>query len=471
MNIKEHIFGALLVGAAVLTSCSDEIVSESLSPDEVVDKGMPVLFSAGNQSLDVSRAATTLYMPNNVRFSAAMYYQESSGYNLTPWFAFLQVNDASTGKSNYRQYTFADPATGKADTYGNDTEGHIFYWQNRQDHIFIGYVDNYNAAYASAKAASQTYKPDKLEKHDDFDIIENKEVVRQQMCKHFDLRNPKDKKDSEKQPGETAWTKMTDQFDPLIACEEKHPAGAGDEINRVYLTFKHQLSQIQVNLKGHESVSLNPDQIDAVEMLGISESADIFPFVDYKSVNDIPADPDNLATPDTSENPDNLATPVGVEIEKYNNPQFGTSSYIRPAVATNVDLTQYTDEQIEANPYGTSFGMFPADETSLGYLKRFEAIGFGQLNALRIHWHELKDKTDEDGKVIKDADGNSIKEPGVDHIVTFVIPDENFRNLKSGMRYVFNLEIRRGTLAVINAEIDDWVPYEIEYNEEGTIKR
>ena len=460
MNIKEHIFGALLVGAAVLTSCSDEIVSESLSPDEVVDKGMPVLFSAGNQSLDVSRAATTLYMPNNVRFSAAMYYQESSGYNLTPWFAFLQVNDASTGKSNYRQYTFADPAIGKADTYGNDTEGHIFYWQNRQDHIFIGYIDNYNAAYASAKAASQSYFPDSLEKHDDFDIIENKEVVRKQMCKHFDLRNPKDKKESEKQPGETDWTKMSDQFDPLIACEEKHPAGAGDEINRVYLTFKHQLSQIQVNLKGHESVSLSPDQIDAVEMLGVSESADIFPFVDYKAVNG------------TSEDPDNLATPIGVEIVKYNNPQFGTSSYIRPAVATNVDLTQYTDEQIEANPYGTSFDMFPADETSLGYLKRFEAIGFGQLSALRIHWHELTEMEtkDENGNVLEDEDGNPIKKP-IEHIVTFVIPDENFRNLQSGMRYVFNLEIRRGTLAVINAEIDDWVPYEIEYNEEGTIKR
>lgn len=460
MNIKEHIFGALLVGAAVLTSCSDEIVSESLSPDEVVDKGMPVLFSAGNQSLDVSRAATTLYMPNNVRFSAAMYYQESAHYNLNPWLAYLQVDEAGAGNSNYRQDSFDVPTGSKADQYGNDLDAHIFYWQNRQDHIFIGYIDNYNAAYASAKAASQSYFPDKLEEHDDFDIIENKEVVRQQMCKHFDLRNPKYKKDSEKQPGETDWTKMADQFDPLIACEEKHPAGAGDEINRVYLTFKHQLSQIQVNLKGHESVSLSPDQIDAVEMLGVSESADIFPFVDYKAVNG------------TSEDPDNLATPVGVEIVKYNNPQFGTSSYIRPAVATNVDLTQYTDEQIEANPYGTSFGMFPADETSLGYLKRFEAIGFGQLSALRIHWHELTEMEtkDENGNVLEDEDGNPIKKP-IEHIVTFVIPDENFRNLQSGMRYVFNLEIRRGTLAVINAEIDDWVPYEIEYNEEGTIKR
>lgn len=450
--MKDFRYILYTIGLALLTSCADDIVTPSVEvPDGVV--GTPVLMSAGNESMHmqgITRAATTIYMPNKVRFSAAMYNHESAHesaqYISTPWQAYLQVDNEGAGNSNYRKYTFADPAEGKADHYDNDTEGNIFYWQNRQNHLFIGYIDNYNAAYAWAVGTSENeYFPDKLENHKDFPIYNSeKELVRNQMCKHFDLRNPKDKKPAELNVGETVWTKMSDQFDPLIACEEKQPAGAGEETNRVYLTFKHQLSQIQVNLKGHESVSLIPDQIDAVEMLGVSESADIFPFVDYNNE----------------------------EIVKYTNPQYGTSpSYIRPAVATNVDLTQYTDEQIEANPYGTSFDMFPASETSLGYLKRFEAIGFGQLNALRIHWHELKDKTDEEGNVIKDADGNSIKEPGVDHIVTFVIPDENFRNLKSGMRYVFNLEIRRGTLAVINAEIDDWVPYEIEYNEEGTIKK
>lgn len=430
MNIKEHIFGALLVGAAVLTSCSDEIVSESQSPDEVVEKGMPVLFSAGNQSLEgASRAATTLFMPNKVRFSAAMYYQESAHYNLNPWLAYLQVDEAGAGNSNYRQDSFDVPTGSKADQYGNDLDAHIFYWQNRQDHIFIGYIDNYNAAYASATVASQTYIPDNLESHDDFPIYnDEKELVRNQMCKHFDLRNPKDKTDSEKQSGETAWTKMADQFDPLIACEEKQPAGAGGEINRVYLTFKHQLSQIQVNLKGHESVNLIADQIDAVELLGVSESADVFPFVDYNE-----------------------------EIVKYNNPQYGTSSYIRTAEAGKVDLTQYTPEQQEANPYGTTFDMFKANDVSTGYLKRFEAIAYGQLQALRIHWHELDDTK---------ADNH-----GIDHVVTFVIPDATFRELKSGKRYVFNLEIRRGTLAVVRAEIDDWVPYGTVYYEDGTIDK
>lgn len=441
--------------ATMLTSCSDDI-TDSPSPDADDFVSTPVLLSAGNQALEnATRAATTLYMPNKVRFSAAMYYQESAHYNLDPWLAFLQVDDEVAGNSKYRQYKFATPAQGMADNYGNDTEGTIFYWQNRQDHIFIGYIDNYNAAYASAKAdGDQTYFPDKLDKHDDFPVIENQEVVRQQMCKHFDLRNPKDKKESELKEGETAWTRMADQYDPLIACTEKKPAGAGDETNRVYLTFKHQLSQIQVNLKGHESVNLIPAQIDAVEMLGVSESADIFPFVDYKADNTEPETQEGLESPLSSPN---------ASIILYG------GSYIRPAEAGKVDLTQYTDEQMEANPHGTSFDMFLADEPSTGYLKRFEAIAYGQLQALRIHWHELKNKVDAEGNDVKDADGNPIKEPGIDHIVTFAITDASFRELKSGKRYIINLEIRRGTLAIVRTVIDDWVPYETVYSEDGTI--
>lgn len=438
MNRTKHIIGALVLGAAFLTSCSDDVVTESL-PNEVQGTGMPVLFSAGNQSLEnTTRAASTLYMPNKVRFSAAMYYQESAHYNLNPWLAYLQVEDEVAGNSKYRQSNYAEVSN--ADQYDNDLDAHIFYWQNRQDHIFIGYIDNYNKAYASAKAATQTYVPESLDSHDDFPIIVNKDTLRQQMCKHFDLRNPK--------VGDAhQWTKMADQYDPLIACEERHPAGAGDETNRVYLTFKHQFSQIQVNLKGHESVNLIPDQIDAVEMLGVSDSADVFPFVDYKSA----------VAPESPESPESPGSPATQEIVKYNNPQFGASSYIRTAEAGKVNLAGYTDEQLEANPYGTSFGMFKASEPSTGYLKRFEAIAYGQLQALRIHWHELDDTK---------ADKH-----GIDHIVTFVIPDAAFRELKSGMRYVFNLEIRRGTLAVVRAEIDNWLPYETVYYEDGTIEK
>ncbi len=466
MNRTKHIIGALVLGAAFLTSCSDDITTGSL-PNEVQGTGMPVLFSAGNQSLEgASRAATTIYMPNKVRFSAAMYYQESAHYNLTPWLAYLQVDDKGAGNSNYRQYTFVPPVGKQADNYGNDLDSHIFYWQNRQDHIFIGYIDNYNAAYASAKASTQTYTPDKLENNDLFDIIENKEVVRQQKCKHFDLRNPK-------VGDEYQWTKMSDQYDPLIACTEKQPTGSGGETNRVYLTFKHQFSQIQVNLKGHESVNLIADQIDAVELLGVSESADVFPYVDYKVETPVtpetPGDSGDSETPGTPETPETPDSPEDPSPSTNATIVLYSGSYIRPAEAGKVDLTQYTDEQIEANPHGTSFGTFLADDVSAGYLKRFEAIAYGQLQALRIHWHELKNQTDETGNEVHDSEGNPIKVKGIEHNVTFAITDANFRELKSGKRYVFNLEIRRGTLAIVRTVIDDWVPYENTYNVDGTI--
>lgn len=444
-NIYKVVMVMLLGIAAASCSDTDDIVSPS-SPE--AENNDIVLFSAGSEMVQGTRAATVLNMPNKVRFAASMYYQKvADKFYPTPWLAYLQVDNEGLGNSNYRKGTFENPGTGKADTYNNDIESNIFYWQNRQPHIFIGYIDNYNAAYTFAKNGAPAYIPDALDHCDRFNIIENKELVRKQMCKHFDLRNPKDG-DGHK------WTKMADQYDPLIACTEKQPGAADAETNRVYLTFKHQLSQIQVNLKGGESADLSADQIDAVELLGISESADVFPFVDYK-VDNANMEEDELET---------APIPEDAQIEKYDD------SYIRPAEAGIVDITKYTDEQIEHNPYGTSFDMFQAEEPSLGYLKRFEAIAYGHLSALRIHWHEMTTEKNEVGEETIDEEGNPIMVPGVEHTVTFAITDANFSELKSGKRYVYNLEIRRGTLAAIQAIIDDWQPYETVYYEEGTIE-
>lgn len=418
MNNFNKILSTLLIGAAMLSSCSDEVVQPSVAPEHQ-DTDMPVLFSAGSEMTQgATRAADIIYVPGGVRFVADMYYQKSDNYVLTPFMAYLQVDNAGGGNSNYRQSDYAVPVHSKLDNYGNDTEGTIFYWQNRSSHIFIGYIDNYNAAYLSAKAPSQTYVPDALNTHDEYSIIEDQVEIRKQKCKHFDLRNPKDKKPEELKAGETAWQKMSDQYDPLIACIEKQPAGSGAEANRVELVFRHQFSQIVVNLKGHESVDIDNSQIESVELLGISESADVFPFVDV----------------DTTQ-----ATPT---IVKYN----GGTSYIRTAEAGKVN---------KDDPYATSFDMFVSANTATTYLKTFEAIAYGQLKALRIVWHEKELGTD----------GEQIK-----HIVTFKIEDPDFTNLKSGKRYVYNLEIRRGTLAVVRTVIDDWEPYSVIYNGDGTIK-
>ena len=95
------------------------------------------------------------------------------------------------------------------------------------------------------------------------------------------------------------------------------------------------------------------------------------------------------------------------------------------------------------------------------FFKSFNGITFGLLKAIRITWKE----TERDDYV---------------HAATYRVPDKdpykpdvNLRDLKSGMRYVWNIEIRRGTLAIIRTEIVDWeLPKEAEYNgsADGTIQ-
>lgn len=451
MNRTKHIIGALFAGMTLLVSCKDDVVPSIPQKGAVEDM---VLFSAGNESMKgMTRAASTLYMPNGVRFVVDMYYQEAAHYNLTPWQAYMVVDQKNLGNSNYRKgdYICLTP-----DERGNDKDATIFYWQNRQNHIFVGYIDNYNAAYASATAASQTYIPDSLHTHDDYPIVQNKVVVRNQECKHFDLRNPKDSE------GNYLWTKMTDQYDPLIACTEKQPSGTDAETNRVYLTFKHQFAQVRVNLRGGDGVTLAPEQIDEVEMLGISESADVFPFVDHRDKvtpedTESPENADSSETPETTEEPETPKSPKEQEIVMYGD---GTS-YIRTAEPGVVYLTKYSEEELKNNEFGTSFRMFEAENVAdEEYIKTFEAIAYGQLPAFRIKWHEMT----------KDEDGQDV--PGVYHVITFKITEQNgqdFNTLLSGKRFIYNLEIRRGTLAVVRTVIDDWKDYEQVYEEDGTI--
>lgn len=441
MNRTKHILGALFAGMALFSSCSDEVVPSMSQGGKVEDM---ILFSAGNENMKgVTRAASTLYMPNGVRFVVDMYYQEAAHYNLTPWQAFMQVDQNNLGNSNYLKSDYTPVTSDTKDDYFNDKNATIFYWQNRQNHIFVGYIDNYNAAYASATAASQTYIPDGLDTHDDYPIVQNKVVVRNQECKHFDLRNPDKNGD-----GVADWTKMSDQYDPLIACTEKQPSGTDAETNRVYLTFKHQFAQVRVNLRGGDGVTLDPKQIDGVEMLGVSESADVFPFVDHRDKVE-PVDPES------PEDQDAPTTPKEQEIVMYGD------SYIRTAEPGVVYLTKYTEEQLKENEFGTSFNMFEAEKVAdEEYIKTYEAIAYGQLPALRIRWHEMT----------KDEDGHDV--PGVEHVITFKITEQNgvdFNTLVSGKRFIYNLEIRRGTLAVVRTVIDDWEDYGIEYEEDGTI--
>ena len=216
---------------------------------------------------------------------------------------------------------------------------------------------------------------------------------------------------------------MSEQPDPLIALTKMKPTGATQEANRVRLYFKHQFSQIQVNLTNAENTAeITPENIVSVELLGVSEKGYVF----------------------TNINPDGTQIPPSYD----------------PIV-----ISKYTEEQLKENPYGTSFNMFNmGDAKPQTSLKSFNAIAFGQLQAIRITWKEEDYKDPVSGET----------ETGIYHVATYKITVDDrgnsLVNLRSGFRYVYDFELRRGTIAFIRAVIDPWIlDEELNYPAIGTI--
>ncbi len=212
-------------------------------------------------------------------------------------------------------------------------------------------------------------------------------------------------------------TEMVQQPDILQALVIKEPASATLQQNRIDLYFKHQFSQIQVNIKNSEdnSVQIQPDQIDKVELLGVTNEGYVFT-------------------------------------------ELLPNGEVRPTTYKDVVATDYTDEQLADNPYGTKFNMFPRELTqdekdATKAIRSFECITFGLLQAIRITWHETG------------AEGGKV------HESTYRVGDTELRNLKSGVRYIWNMELRRGTLAVVRTEIIPWELNTEEYNADGTIQK
>lgn len=224
----------------------------------------------------------------------------------------------------------------------------------------------------------------------------------------------------------TSYTSMAAQPDILVAYEpEKVPTSAVMELNRVHLYFKHQFSQVQINLKNAEdnSVQITAGQIKKVELLGVTEYGYVFPYIYYEENSDV--------------------------------------AKVRPTTFKEVVATDYSDQQLNQNPYGTSFELYPRtlspDETTVyNYLKSYEGITFGRLQAIRITWQETE------------------TEGGVTHVSTYRVPEtneigQNLRLLESGVKYIWNIELRRGTLAVIHTEIIPWVVNQESYVVDGSI--
>lgn len=230
---------------------------------------------------------------------------------------------------------------------------------------------------------------------------EDVEIVNEYPALQFDLTRPT-----------KANATINDQPDICQALTIKAPTSSSD--NRVNLYFKHQFAQVQVNLKSDDnSAKIEADQILGVELLGVSEKGYVF--------LDLAEDADT----------------------------------VRNSTYEPVDPTKFSDEILDDNEFGTKFEMFLMDEPAFGFLKSFNAITFGQLQAIRVSWTE--DKSNPNAVV---------------HVATFKIPDTKLINLESGIRYVWNMEIRRGTLAVIRTVIEPWIvpAIELDYKDiDGTI--
>ena len=455
-----HLSFSVALIALALSACSDDhTLPADDSSAQVVEAmvGSPVLFASGNERM-VTRA--TPYMAQDGRFVCTMYYHAATGATDESPFdvssptlggtmttAWLKVNDGY-GNSVYRKKTFDTPAT--TDTYDFDTGSTIFYWQNRLTHAFLALAD-YNKLTTNEGLEEHTITQGQLKMFPYGDKIlaqEEEEYVVDTTTNSYDLTRKPEIDTIGKQP------------DPMLALTIMKPAGFTPEANRVRLYFKHQFSQIQVNIRASadNSADISANQIKSVELLGVSEEGYVTNHMNSNGT---------------------VGTFSGTPAQGDMN----------AASAKEVDLSKYSDVELEDNQWGTSFLMFDMaplplvdtdgdghdDRYALGYLKSFNAIAFGNLEAIRIKWFE---GTPENEGIVHTS---TYRVPAT-NAMTEVLDDDDvkddaekevvqLRKLQSGMKYIYNLELRRGTLAVIRTQIVPWEQKEqLVYGVNGTIQ-
>ena len=191
-------------------------------------------------------------------------------------------------------------------------------------------------------------------------------------------------------------TAITQQPDPIRAKEIKAPSDNTPANNSVTLNFQHQFSLVQVNLKNAagNTTAITTDQITKVELLGVSTEGYVYTMLNGEG---------------------------SIDATRGN----------------DINLDDYTDEQLATNKWGTSFVMFEMGEAADGYLKSFNAIAFGHLRAIRVTWDD-----------------------GPAHTATFEITEAAQRDLASGKQYVYNLEISNTTPAAARGQVADRAPSE-----------
>lgn len=349
---------------SLLTACSasdTELNNNEQSRNTDADIiGKPVCFLVGDDGY--SRASNIDALPEDSRFVCNMFYpsyntqsSESVVYDLekkqTAWMKVSITDDINkTGNATYTQNTLT--------------------WQNRRYHAFVALAD-----YNQLKAIPSEH------------IIPKEEIV-------YDLTR-----------GEK--TKMEEQPDPILAFTKLIPQTAEDKVN---LLFKHQFSQIQVNIfndDADQSVSIVPGNIANVELVGVSTEGHVFTQIDETGT--LAATTGNI---------------IGLESE-------------------------------------SAFSMFLMPTPEANAVSSFNAIAFGTLNAIRITWYESADPE-------QHSDANK-------HVVTYTLStDENSvdgsqRILQSGTKYIYNITLRRGSIGMFHAQIEDWELDETKYDSSGSI--
>jgi len=440
--VKSEKFASVLIGIALLLSgctADDFPASDGWDGDGGAPVGLPVLFTVGNVGESVTRA-TIPYMEQNGRFVCTMYYHtkstdtdtsdfdiedaEDGGTMTTTW---LKVNN-NVGNSVYWNKEYSEVEEEGLDDWGFDKNATCFYWQNRLKHAFLALAD-YNQLTTNDGATTEQGKL-KMYPNWDMDLVTlpDNPTEEQQEAYNNKLANNRYANAYDLTRGDK--TNISQQPDPIMALSIMKPAGATQEANRVRLYFRHQFSQIQVNVKGADdnSANISAGQIEGVQLLGVST-------------------------------------------EGYVSCRLNADGTVGPAKGKDVRLDEFSDAVLDVNQWGTSFQMFDMavgkdedgvsgdDGYAIGFLKSFNAIAFGQLCAIRITWHE-----------------GTNEEPGIVHVSTFEVPrkkdgeDVELRNLQSGIKYIYDLELRRGTLAVIRTQVLDWMQKsDLVYGADGTI--
>lgn len=519
MGLNRHIsvlFAAALLALLALSCTKERVWTDVPGPGDDDICTQRVLFSSGNVSNVTSKAAATPYMAQNGRFVCTMYYKsgtgasEESAFDIdggTSELTWLSVNN-DYGNSVYRLRNFRSledltPEQKESEAYkiyGFDPDAVFFYWKNRLSHAFVAYADYnnlFNNTWADPSCNSRalfmypenngfktTYVDEYVYHHDNKVVISGTpespafnittdhitgitgavrltsskwyahygqylpdalktELIRTEeqdildadgyyykhklwyVANDDDLANSvvfcrvsRKIKSPLNSPANVldlrraeSMTKMEDQPDPILAVTIKRPEGSSQETNRVNLYFKHQFSQIQVNLRvseGGSASEIHAANIKKVELLGVSETGYVFTYI--KSNGDpIPADYE----------------PVTVSAS-----------------------------QQSSNPYGTSFNMFVMPDKPSNAVKSFNAIAFGMLEAIRITWTEQSSAYEHSAIMKVDKDEHN----------------QDLRHLKSGVKYVYDIELQRSSVTLLRTHLVPWELNEAhQFEADGTV--